>query len=53
LVRENDLRVIMISGAARYSALGIKIPGNSAGRWNFAGDLVKFFLPTPKMQRST
>ncbi|QQP54670.1 Hypothetical protein FKW44_007578, partial [Caligus rogercresseyi] len=43
LIREGDLKRILISGAVRYSALIIKIPWTSGERWKLAGEVVKFY----------
>ncbi|QQP53631.1 Hypothetical protein FKW44_006166, partial [Caligus rogercresseyi] len=44
LIREKDLRKILISRAVRYSALSIKIPWTSGERWKqLAGEVVKFY----------
>eukprot|EP00096_Caligus_rogercresseyi_P008968 TRINITY_DN2954_c1_g2_i10.p1 TRINITY_DN2954_c1_g2~~TRINITY_DN2954_c1_g2_i10.p1 ORF type:complete len:255 (+),score=-23.36 TRINITY_DN2954_c1_g2_i10:68-832(+) len=45
-IHEEELRSIMIGAAARYSALGIKIPQVASSSWIWAGDIIKFIPST-------
>ncbi|QQP36321.1 Uncharacterized protein FKW44_021380, partial [Caligus rogercresseyi] len=40
-IQEGDLKSIVLSAAARYMALSIKIPEDSS--WRFASDIVRYF----------
>ncbi|QQP53063.1 Uncharacterized protein FKW44_005402, partial [Caligus rogercresseyi] len=51
-IHEEELRSIMIGAAARYSALGIKIPQVASSSWIWAGDIIRF-IPSTSAQYLT
>ncbi|QQP55178.1 Uncharacterized protein FKW44_008281, partial [Caligus rogercresseyi] len=51
-VDAKDLRAIMISAAARYSALSLKIPNTNGPTWNYGSDVVRYFpSSSPRLAR--
>ncbi|QQP49340.1 Uncharacterized protein FKW44_009974, partial [Caligus rogercresseyi] len=47
LIKNEDIKAITISTAARYNAFAIRIPGTDNIPWKYAGDLVRFYPPVP------
>ncbi|QQP55594.1 Uncharacterized protein FKW44_008836, partial [Caligus rogercresseyi] len=45
-VTRQDLRPILLSAAARYTALELKIPGVRPDSWKYAIDLVSYMVPS-------
>ncbi|QQP50619.1 Uncharacterized protein FKW44_011674 [Caligus rogercresseyi] len=43
IIKNEDIKAIIISTAARYNAFSIRIPGTDNIPWKYAGDLVRFY----------
>ncbi|QQP36366.1 Uncharacterized protein FKW44_021442 [Caligus rogercresseyi] len=48
MVKPSILRSVMLSAAARYTALSLKIPSDTEDSWVHAGNVIKFY---PSNQR--